>query len=551
MGPAPSTGAAVGGLSCLLPGSPIQLHFLSELYTWVIVLYAGAKNLSALCSWDELNAISFMLHIIKQVIMQKTVLFINPGSKRRIYQALSQSLSAIEPPYWCAMEAAYLREKGVEAQILDAAALGLSPEETAEEAARINPLLCLVYAFGTNPQASTPMMDIVLETADFLAEKTDAFITLGGLHPTVLYRQTLWESKAHAVIRGEGGESLFLLYKSLASAAPLPGEIPGLAVKDKNGAVRTGPPKKRMKQYPGPAWNLLPMHLYRAHNWHCLADIDTRSPYAVLATSFGCPCSCSFCSIHGFFGEKKVIYRNPEAVVEEAGLLAEKYGVRNIKIPDEIFLLNPNHYLPILQGIVRKGLDLNIWAYSRVDTLRFSHLPLLKQAGVNWLALGIESGDMEVLRLSGKQVKKMEVEEMVSRIRDQGIYVLGNYLFGLPGETGKSMEKTLELSLSLNTEFANFNCAMAYPGSALYDQAVQNRVPLPDTWSGYAQHGRKTLPLGSRDLTGEEVLRFRDRAFLAYFRQKRYLDMIESVFGKKAKNHIQKMTETILTRPFA
>ena len=55
-----------------------------------------------------------------------------------------------------------------------------------------------------------------------------------------------------------------------------------------------------------------------------------------------------------------------------------------------------------------------------------------------------------------------------------------NYIFGLPDDTMDSMRTTLDLARTLNTEWANFYCAMAYPGSPLYDLAKQKHWALPD-----------------------------------------------------------------------
>ncbi|KKL50514.1 hypothetical protein LCGC14_2304770, partial [marine sediment metagenome] len=56
-------------------------------------------------------------------------------------------------------------------------------------------------------------------------------------------------------------------------------------------------------------------------------------------------------------------------------------------------------------------------------------------------------------------------------IRNAGIYVIGNYMFGLPDDTHESMQATLDLALNLECEFTNFYSAMAYPGSPLYRMA--------------------------------------------------------------------------------
>ena len=130
------------------------------------------------------------------------------------------------------------------------------------------------------------------------------------------------------------------------------------------------------------------------------------------------------------------------------------------------------------------------------------------------------------------------------------INVIGNYIFGLPEDTFESMQATLDLALELKCEFANFYCAMAYPGSALYDRAVREGMTLPESWAGYSQHSVDTLPLGTRYLSGPEVLRFRDDAFHTYFGDAGYLAMIERKFGSETRRHVERMSAARLRRRY-
>jgi len=99
--------------------------------------------------------------------------------------------------------------------------------------------------------------------------------------------------------------------------------------------------------------------------------------------------------------------------------------------------------------------------------------------------------------------------------------------------------------------FVVHNCAMAYPGSALYEFAVQQGWPLPERWSGYSQHAVDALPLPTKHLSGAEVLRFRDHAFQIYFSSPRYLEMIERKFGPETVAHIKEMASQKLVRRHA
>jgi anaerobic magnesium-protoporphyrin IX monomethyl ester cyclase len=235
-------------------------------------------------------------------------------------------------------------------------------------------------------------------------------------------------------------------------------------------------------------------------------------------------------------------------VLEQIDLLVNRHGVRNIKIADEMFVLNRKHVLAICRGIIQRNYGLNLWAYARVDTIKDDMLVSLREAGFSWLALGIEAGAENVRATVDKRFHQEEVFEVVHKIRAAGINVIGNFIFGLPDDDADTMQATLDLAQELNCEFANFYSTMAYPGSALYAQAVQHGVPLPRTWAGYGQHARDCVPLPTHSLTARDVLQFRDDAFLQYYTNPDYLKMIENRFGTATVQHLQQMTAFRLDR---
>ena len=261
------------------------------------------------------------------------------------------------------------------------------------------------------------------------------------------------------------------------------------------------------------------------------------------------PYKCSFCCINAPFG--KNIYRmwSPETIVGwQIDHLVEKYGVKNIKFVDEMFVLNKNHVFGICDLLIKRDYKVNIWAYARVDTVQENMLDKLKAAGFNWLCLGIESGSSHVRDGSLKNFKNKDITQVVRRIQQAGINVLGNYIFGLPDDTQESMQATLDLALDLNCEFANFYCAMAYPGSPLYTQAVAKGLELPDSWSGFSQHAYHTKPLANQYLSAAEILAFRDKAFTTYFTHQPYLNMVKQKFGQDVVEHIRRMVAIPLKR---
>jgi len=139
------------------------------------------------------------------------------------------------------------------------------------------------------------------------------------------------------------------------------------------------------------------MKKYRAHNWHCLADIHHRQPYGVIYTSLGCPFHCSFCCIHALFGKPGIRYRSAQKVIEEIDFLVKTFNIRHFKIADELFTLDERHVTEICNSIIDRKYDLNIWAYARPDTVTSRMLKKMKKAGIHWLAYGFESANQKVL----------------------------------------------------------------------------------------------------------------------------------------------------------
>jgi radical SAM superfamily enzyme YgiQ (UPF0313 family) len=260
--------------------------------------------------------------------------------------------------------------------------------------------------------------------------------------------------------------------------------------------------------------------------------------------------NCSFCCINAPFESNKYRMRDSTEVVNEIVMLHERYGVKTFKIVDEMFVLNERHYTEICKQLIATGLgpELNIWAYARVDTVKPHTLEMFHKAGFRWLALGIESGSKHVRDGALKALKTDDIVDVVRRIQRAGICVIGNYIFGLPDDDYSTMQATLNLSLELNTEFANFYACQAYPGSKLYEEAVKAGIELPKTWSGFSQHGEDTLPLSTQYLSAKQVLAFRDAAFQTYFTNPQYLCSIEHKFGSGAVEEIKKMTSFKLKR---
>tara|TARA_A100001011_G_scaffold400626_1_gene516931 strand:+ start:1220 stop:2767 length:1548 start_codon:yes stop_codon:yes gene_type:complete len=501
------------------------------------------------------------------------VLFLNPSVGDN-YQSLKSKYTAIEPPTWALLLAQSMRKFGFKVSILDANAESLDDENIYERISEIKPKIVIFVVYGQNVNAGTTNMGGAVKISNFLKKKNkNILIGYIGSYVQALPKKTLEEEDSiDIVFTNEGVYAL----KNLLSLDEINiknlKNIKGIAYKNLEKIIinpheQVVPNEKMDIDLPGYAWDLLPfdqkpLDLYRAPMWHAEYNETKRSPYAAIQTSLGCQFKCSFCMIN-------LINRNDEdeigvssnyngmrfwspEFVEKEFIKLINMGVKIIRITDEMFLLNPKYYIPLCEKLAKINKDdsLQMWAYSRIDTIKNPEtLSLVRKSGIKWLCLGIESADKKVrLEVAKGKFEEVDVKKVVNQIHDSGIEVMANYIFGLPGDTKDTINKTLELSLELCTSGWNTYAAMALPGSELYKKAIQNNVELPKNYSGYSFHSYDTICLPTEFLKNWEILKLRDEAFNIYHSNEKFLDRISNKFGLKAVENIKEMNKIKLKR---
>ncbi|MFM9058225.1 MAG: B12-binding domain-containing radical SAM protein [Planctomycetaceae bacterium] len=496
------------------------------------------------------------------------VLFVNADSSLAAYQGLSKTFSAIEPPTWALLLAASCRSRDFGVGILDCTAERLDVKEACSRIADAKPRLVCFVVYGQNPNSGTTNMIGAVALADRLKqEHPTARICFVGSHVSALPLDVLQLPSVDFVLLNEGVYALWnLLGTDLTSGLRA---IRGIGFKDEGHAVlneaeRVVPQERMDADLPGYAWDLLPrraapLDLYRAHFWHANFDYGKRTPFAALNTSLGCRFRCDFCMINivnrtsndpdvSAASSALMRFWSPEFMLRQFDELAAM-GVTTVRLSDEMFFLDKRYFEPLLEGLVARDHGFHMWAYSRVDTVRPRYLELFRKAGIDWLALGVEAANQEIRReVSKGTFEEVNIREVVRAVRDNGINVISNYIFGFPDDTRETMQQTLDLALELNTEMANMYPCQALPGSPLFIEAKRNGWPLPDSFAGYAFLSYESQPLPTRHLSAAEVLRFRDDAWHRYFTNPAYLTLVESKFGAEQRVNVEGMARHRLRR---
>jgi radical SAM superfamily enzyme YgiQ (UPF0313 family) len=496
------------------------------------------------------------------------VLFVEADSSGVAYQDLGKIYAAIETPTWSLLLAQSCRAKGYGVGILDQTAERLSDLDALRRIQDAKPRLAVFVVYGQNPNSGTTNMIGASRLACVLKKTAPEIkICFVGSHSSALPKEVLALPWVDLVLLNEG---VYALHNLLATnLEDHVSHVKGIAHKA-NGVLAINDPQpvvphERMDyDLPGYAWDLLPydkkpFDLYRAHFWHAEFSHLKRTPFAAIYTSLGCRFACDFCMINIVnrvdnsdrvvsANSRNMRYWSPEFITKEFEKLAG-YGVETVRISDEMFFLDKRYYEPLLENIIDRGLRFRMWSYSRVDTVKKEFLDLFKRAGIGWLALGVEAGNQMVRKeVSKGSFKDVNIREVIREVRESGLNVISNYIFGFPDDTTTTMKQTLDLALELCTEMVNMYPCQALPGSPLYNTAKDMGWKLPDSPEGFAFLSYESLPLPTKHLSAAEVLRFRDYSWQTYFTHPPFLKLIESKFGTEERRNIEAMSRIKLRR---
>lgn len=389
-------------------------------------------------------------------------MLILPPSK----SAIQSTLGVTGPPLGLGYLASALENDRHEVRVIDSLAMDYDLADVKRAVQKFNPELVGITA-------TTPAIYDAYGIARAVKEvNPDCRTVLGGPHATFMARETLRECpQLDVVVKGEGEQTI----AELASEKKLEA-IKGIAFRE-NGKIRENEKRgfvKNLDEIPFPSYHLLPMEKYE------MSGIK----FAAMVTSRGCPFQCVFCSSSKLCG-KIWRGRSPENVLEEIKLLREKYGVREIEFLDDTFTLNKERTKALCALIRKEKVDITWSCSSRVDTINDELARELKEAGCHSIYLGVESGSQRSLNFLKKGINLRQIKKSVTVLKKLKLNTVSTFIIGIPGETVKAIEKTINFAKKLNPTLAQFTILTPYPGTEIYEFARRNNLLLTRDWLKY------------------------------------------------------------------
>lgn len=270
-------------------------------------------------------------------------------------------------------------------------------------------------------------------------------IITGGAHPTAIPKQI--SNIFDSVCIGEGEEAMLDFLKDYPNVK----------------RYYNHPLQKNLDKYPNPAYHLVNLSDYKRK--------IGGEPAITLLTSSGCPYRCSFCGLPEH--HKKIKTRSVERVVEEIKQIKEKYGIKKINFQDDTFMTYKKRAHRLLEKLEPLELGFKVHGRSGLDTKE--DYRILKKAGCEVVAWGIESGSQKMLDLMNKNTTVQNNENVIRWAKESGLETRAFFVFGFPQENKKTIQETKKFIERTNPD----------------QYFVSNFVPYPNTdvWKNPEKYG--------------------------------------------------------------
>jgi len=432
-----------------------------------------------------------------------------------------RDMGSVYPPLSLLQAAASLRAEGVDVQVLDANGFDLPLVKVSDALHSFEPhvvvtrlafdcqeedLKVLQAAKGIAPHAITVVRcRIVSDVPDLLAKLAA-------------------KAEVDLCLTGEPDSVLPLLAKSLAqvlpSSGPLPvaelrkaaAETPGLAWSE-DGALRQSAqaPLTDVTKTPFPAYDLLPS--VRPYHTGVFPD-----HFAMIQTSRGCPFGCAFCA----YAQERHRPRPAQSVCDEIRWLRDTFGVKNLLFFDDVLSIQAKASMELTERMVQEKLGVHWVCCTRANLTDVPSLQMMRSAGCQELAVGIESGSETILKNIHKGITKDEMRECAAACKKADILFYGMTIVGLPGETRETLRETVDFIKELDPFYTQFCFSTPFPNTDMYGWYKERGLLLHEDWARYSPLAQEPV-VRTEALTAEDLKTLRRQAYREVIFRPKYL----------------------------
>ena len=423
-------------------------------------------------------------------------------------------IGVLYPPLGLSYLAATLEREGHSVEIIDMEAELIGKEQLEKRIKETKPDIAGITS-------TTPIHHKADEIFHLIKSIDKSIATIaGGPHPTSLPIKTLEENQdIDIVVVGEGEKTVIELARKIEKNEDI-STVDGIAYR-KEAEIKITKQREMIQDLdwlPFPARHLLKQDVY-------VWSVPKKGivPVTPIETTRGCPFKCSFCSQIVVFGNK-IRERSVDNVINEIKEIKDRYKITHLVFYDDTLGLNKKRTIELCNRIIDEKLGITFEGMTRVNCIDEELIIKMKQAGLNRLSFGVESGNQDILNAIKKGINLEQIRNAYELVDKHGIETRMSIIFGLPFETKETIRKTIKFMKSLKCYQAYVNIGTPFPGTDYYEMAKHGYGGLKlltHDWREFRRWGNAVINVN--DLAKEDLIKWQKRALLEFYLRPRII----------------------------
>ncbi|MGK9237029.1 hopanoid biosynthesis associated radical SAM protein HpnJ [Inquilinus limosus] len=197
-----------------------------------------------------------------------------------------------------------------------------------------------------------------------------------------------------------------------------------------------------------------------------------KHPYLSIYTGRGCKSRCTFCLWPQTVGGHRYRTRSVGHVIDEIRWAKQTMPqIREFFFDDDTFTDDAPRAEAIARELGKLGVT---WSCNAKANVPRETLKVMRDNGLRLLLVGYESGNQQILFNIKKGMRIEVARKFTKDCHELGIQIHGTFILGLPGETKETIQETIRFATEINPHTIQVSLAAPYPGTFLYNQAVEN-----------------------------------------------------------------------------
>lgn len=357
-------------------------------------------------------------------------------------------------------------------------------------------------------------------------------IVIGGQMVSPIPEFAVKVTGADFGVVGEGEIILHQLVCALRQGKD-PSDIKGLAIRQGNQAVLTGPGPfiEDLSKLPPVPYELFPeTEWLQIGRWYSMNVPQPHWRFNDRVINVhggrGCPFKCNFCYHHN-----AARYRPVDLMLAEAEESLERFDANMLYFSDDLVLGTPKRARELVEGLrtLKRPIEYSVSTrFDILDRLDDDSLAEMKETGCRIMGLGIESGSDRILKIIGKNCTSAQIVRNLGRLKKAGIFPTVSIMVGQFDETRDDAEASIRLMIESVRENPNiqyaFTVTTPFPGSQLYHH-IMKRGLLRDDEEFYERYFSGSsdwnMVVNLSRMSDEEVATMHGKLTSMYYQEQR------------------------------